>query len=67
MGKVRWEDHNMTMEITCPWCGHKQSDSWDFNLEDGETTEIECDCGHAYKAECSITVDYSTTKIEDTP
>ena len=56
--------HTLTAEMVCPWCGDEQGDSWDHNLSDGESCEIDCDeCGKEYKAVFTVTVDYSTEKI----
>lgn len=48
-----------TSEITCPHCGYRESDSWEF-----EDSEYECsDCGRSYGVQRNVTVDYSTYKV----
>lgn len=47
-------------KVTCPYCGHKETDSWEY--EDGE---YECGtCGRSYVVELSVTVTYSTYEVE---
>jgi len=54
-------DHRFTSEITCPWCGSEQGDSWEAD-EDGEQ---ECEnCEHSYKHQRNIEVTYCTEKVE---
>ena len=44
---------------TCPWCGHKDHDSWE--LEDGE---YECgECGKPFEVYRDVNVHYSTSKV----
>jgi DNA-directed RNA polymerase subunit RPC12/RpoP len=50
-------------EITCPHCGYHISDSWDYNLGQDETTEVEChNCEREFKVTCNIKVDYTSAK-----
>jgi len=54
-------DTDFTQEITCPWCGQEQSDSWDAPDE----CEHTCDnCGNEYSHVREIEVTYSTSKKE---
>lgn len=49
-------------EITCPYCGYKDRDSWEAPDEDDE---YECsDCGRAFQMVRNVTVTYSTYRIE---
>jgi len=53
-------DTDCTDEITCPWCGRENSDSWEAQDED----EHVCDnCGNEYRHQRDILVSYSTEKI----
>lgn len=52
-------DTDYTSEVTCPYCGYEESDSWE--ISEGER---ECgDCGHSYEVERIVTVEYSTSKV----
>ena len=63
-------DHEYTDEVTCPYCGETIDnsdademfgDSWG----DGAETDFECDsCGRKFSAQMSISVTYTTKKIE---
>ena len=60
--KEREIEHQYTSEIVCPYCGHEHSDSWELNHDSGE---FECyECEKEFHYERSITVDYSTNKID---
>jgi len=54
-------DHEYTPEIVCPYCGHEQSDSWEFS-DDGTH---ECSmCDNEFNYERIVTIQYSTSKKE---
>ena len=56
-------DTNCTDEITCPYCGHVFSDSWEYN--DQNSTEQEChSCGKTFFLEVDFKVTYTTDKME---
>ena len=46
-------------EITCPWCGYVEMDSWEADNEDSHDCE---NCGHKYSHTRNIEVTYSTQK-----
>ena len=54
-------------EITCPWCGYEDPDSWEFGAEYDE--EYECShCGKPFFVEKRVEVTYtSMRRIEDMP
>jgi len=53
---------NFENEITCPWCGHISTDSWEASDEDDHV----CDnCGNEYSHTRDVDVTYSTQKIEN--
>ncbi len=53
-------DVNNTDEIKCPYCGHEQSDSWEYS---GDSGTAECDfCEKGFEYTRNIFVDYSTEK-----
>jgi len=55
---------DFTDEITCPWCGSEQGDSW----EASDSGEHECDnCGHPYSHEREVSATYGTKKILSEP
>ena len=46
-------------EVTCPYCKHQFSDSWEHHWEDGEGDTVECDkCGKKFDVVMCVTVDY---------
>lgn len=54
-------------DAVCPWCSEPQSDSWEFNLWDGDTTEHDCNsCGRTMVIECHVTVEYSARAVTGT-
>jgi hypothetical protein len=54
-------DTDMTDEVTCPWCGHEEMDSWEFSDEG----EKDCGfCGNEYSFLREITVTYATEKLK---
>lgn len=58
-------DSEYTREITCPYCGHEMSDSWEYDSGSEDLGEIECEeCGKKYYATRNITIDYSTQTKE---
>jgi transcription elongation factor Elf1 len=49
---------------TCPYCGHKDKDSWELPGKDEEVTETECgECGKSYNVRREIMVEYISTPI----
>ncbi len=57
----------MTSEITCPYCGYKDPDSWEYNsqLDHGEI-EISCDrCEKIFKCSIDFEISYTTSKIRE--
>jgi len=54
-------DTQYTREITCPWCGHKQSDSWEWD----DHGEEECGvCWMPFIHSRFVEVSYCTEKKE---
>ena len=50
-----------TDEITCPWCGHEESDSGE---NDDSDDEYECgECGGIFSYERDVTVTYSSERV----
>ena len=66
--KMEWENEQSEKEnITCPWCGYEDPDSWEFEGEyDGD---YECpSCGKPFILEACVEVTYtSKRRIEDMP
>lgn len=56
-------DTDFTAEITCPWCGHAQSDSWE--AEDEGLHEC-ANCENHYRHTRDVEITYKTAKIEAT-
>jgi DNA-directed RNA polymerase subunit RPC12/RpoP len=58
--QAKEEDTDFEDEITCPYCGDKNGDSWEVSEDSGEDT---CgNCGNEFHFERDITVTYSTKK-----
>lgn len=66
--ELAWENEQSEKdEITCPWCGYSDPDSWEF---DGEYDyEYECShCGKPFIVKQIVDVTYtSKRRIEDMP
>ncbi len=55
-----------TQQITCPYCGWEDNDSWDhFGLkDDGDVDDLECGrCEKTLEAALSISISYSTSPL----
>lgn len=54
-------------DITCPYCGWKDIDSWESGMEhDGDTSEQEChDCDKKFYVQMNVQVSYSSTGLCD--
>lgn len=51
-------------ELTCPYCGDVQTDSWELDMNDEEEREHECPaCENVYAATCHVSITYSTRPI----
>lgn len=49
--------------IICPYCGHEETDSWEWNKDH----TYECgECGKKSDLTVDYTIEYSTSKIDDT-
>jgi transcription elongation factor Elf1 len=58
-------DHEYTNQITCPYCGAEDWDSWECLPDETELGYIECHgCGRTFSAERMISVEYCTYKID---
>ena len=61
MKKIDPSDYFMEDQITCPYCGYKEKDSWEIS----ESGEITCnDCDRAFWVEIQVDVKYSSKPIE---
>lgn len=66
--ELKWEnEQSHKEEITCPWCGYEDSDSWEFGGEYDD--EYECpECGKKFILEVYTEITYtSKRRIEDMP
>lgn len=56
------DEPSYTDEITCPWCGSEQGDSWEADDSDDECM---CeDCGNTYAYERNYEVTYSSNRVK---
>ena len=54
-----------THKLVCPWCGHKDDESWAFFEDGDETAEVKCErCEKPYYAVQHVEIVYSTRKVE---
>jgi len=56
-------DYTQEDEITCPYCGDKNTDSWEVgrNINDGDIGEQECDsCGKKFTASRNMSITYTS-------
>lgn len=50
-------------EITCPVCGSKQSDSWEYSCDSDEHTCGECGSEYEWERQVEVTYSSQATKI----
>ena len=51
--------------VTCPSCGEKQGDLWEYNMGDEDIKEVDCgSCDARFMLHCSVTVEYAASPIE---
>ena len=64
----KWKnEQSCKEEITCPWCGYEDSDSWEFEGEYDDAYEC-LECGREFILEVRTEVTYtSKRRIEDMP
>ena len=64
----KWENEQLHKEeITCPWCGYEDSDSWEFEGEYDDAYECP-ECEKKFILEVLTEVTYtSRRRIEDMP
>ena len=54
---------NCKNNITCPYCGYEDKNSWEFDYD--EETQQDCGrCGKEFNVSREISVTYSTSRIE---
>lgn len=60
-------DCNDTPDVICPYCGTKQSDSWELFLDGDDMIKAECEgCTKTFSVVQYVSVTYSSYK-EETP
>lgn len=66
--ELEWgNEQSYKEEITCPWCGYEDSDSWEFEGEYDDAYECP-ECGKKFILEVLTEVTYtSRRRIEDMP
>lgn len=54
-------DHEWTTEIVCPYCGHKDRDSWEWNDgHEGDGTSECGECEREFRVSRHVMIRYST-------
>ena len=57
------EEPECTGEITCPWCGYEEGDSWEAEDSDDERQCGVCDKIFSYERHVEVT--YSSSRVEE--
>jgi DNA-directed RNA polymerase subunit RPC12/RpoP len=64
--KISEWDYQYENDITCPYCGYKDRDSWEHHMRDGDTEEIECgQCEKTFDVSCDVSVTYTSEPRKD--
>ena len=50
--------------VSCPYCGLLHTDLYQYSLEDGEITTVNCDCGKSFELTCYISVSFKAEACE---
>lgn len=59
-------DYEHTDEITCPYCGSRWLDSWEYMSGEEDLGEYTCgECEKTYLIKRNIRIDYSTQTMEE--
>lgn len=56
------EDQDYTSQITCPYCGYENSDSWEAD-EDEDEYKCPC-CGSVFSYQRNVTVEYCSQPVK---
>ena len=60
-----WQRH-LTQNPVCPHCGKEMMDSWELDIGDDESEQIDCgECEKPYRVSCRVYVKYSTETVEE--
>jgi DNA-directed RNA polymerase subunit RPC12/RpoP len=55
-------------EPVCPYCGYKERDWWEWDIEQDQDEITECgSCGEEYRYHVDITVQFTTAKYYKDP
>lgn len=58
-------DHMFTEEITCPYCGAKEADSWEILPHESDLGYLKCHkCGRKYSAQREVAITYVTYTLD---
>ena len=59
-------DCSFEPEIVCPFCGYRDRDSWESDVDEGGC-EVECgNCGRSFYASAYVETSYCSTPIDGT-
>ena len=54
-GNVKESEYSYQGEITCPFCGYRDPNSWESRMGNDDEEEIECKrCGKPFAVSCSV-------------
>jgi len=66
MKEMKEIDHEDTSEVVCPYCGHKQSDTWELTGGDDEEDTVNCGkCEKEFGYRTEITIDFTSWKLKE--
>lgn len=52
----------MSDSVLCPYCKQMHGCLFEYEMDDGDTIDVECDCGQTFRLQCSISVQYEAEK-----
>jgi transcription elongation factor Elf1 len=60
------EEYDYENDITCPYCGYKDRDSWEVMSGEEDLGVIECGhCCKEFEAFRNVSITYTTKKIDN--
>jgi len=52
--------------ITCPHCGYKDRNTWEWDMSDGDQCDIKCgSCEKSFSVLCSVSRTFTSNPLEE--